>query len=358
MTYRIFRRKRYILCGILGLLVIALIVLRIYMSVWLLNYVNNVLNNIDGYQGSVDSISIHLYRGAYQIHDLKIYKKNGNIPTPFIDIADIDLSLQWGALFHGRIVSDIELNQPIINFAINKSDTVKQTGTDVDWNKPIRDLMPIDINVITFKEGKLDYQDFSASPKVDIYIHHMDGELRNLRNVVDKTKPLPSSIIVHGDSIGGGKLAIHGNMNILRPVPDMDVDAKLENADLTAFSNFTNAEGAIDIKSGRLSVYSELAIQDSHLTGYVKPIATDVSLIDLRKEGNPIKLAWDTVVAAVVEVFTNHSTGEFATKVPLEGNLGKGGISTDTWAAVGGVIHNAFIQALRKGTDGTIKFNQ
>lgn len=354
MTYRIFKRKRYILCTILGVLIIAVIVVRLYMSVWLLNYVNNVLNNINGYQGSVESISIDMYRGAYQIHGLKIYKKDGNIPTPFIDITDIDLSLQWGALFHGRIVSDIKLNQPVLNFAINKSNTAKQTGTDVDWNKPIRDLMPIDINIITFKDGKLDFQDLSASPKVDIYIHHMDGELRNLRNVVDQAKPLPSSIVIHGDSIGGGKLAIHGNMNILKPVPDMDLDAKLENADLTAFSNFTNAYGAVDIKSGKLSVYSELAIKESHISGYVKPIATDVSLIDLRKEGNPVKLAWDAVVAGVVEIFTNHATGEFATKVPIEGNVGN--ISTDTWTAIGGVLHNAFVQALKKGTDGTIKF--
>ena len=349
-------RKRTIIGTILGILLVAIIVVRVYMDTWVLNYVNRTLNNIQGYEGSVDAISIHLYRGAYEIKGLKLYKKNGNIPTPFIDIADIDLSLQWGALIQGRIVSDVTLNQPILTFAINKNDTVKQTGKDVDWNKPIRDLMPIDINVITFKDGKLDYQDFSATPHVDVYIHHMDGELRNLRNVVDQTKPLPSQIIVHGDSIGGGKLALHGRMNILKPVPDMDIDAKLENADLTAFSNFTDAYGAIDIKKGRLSVYSELAIKDSHLNGYVKPIATDVSLIDMRKDMNPIKLAWDSVVAVVVEVFTNHSTGEFATKVPLEGNLGKGGISTDTWAAISGVVHNAFIEALKKGTDGTVKF--
>ena len=356
MTYRLFRRKRNILYAILGLLIVAIIIVRIYLSAWLLDYVNNVLNNIDGYKGSVEGISVHLYRGAYEIDGLKIYKKNGNIPTPFVDIAKIDLSLQWGALIHGRIVSDVELDKPIINFAINKNDTVKQTGKGVDWNKPIRDLMPIDINVVTFNDGKLSYQDFSASPKVNLYIHHMDGELRNLRNVVDKTKPLPSQMSIHGDSIGGGKLAMRANMNILKPVPDMDLDLKLENANLTAFSNFTNAYGAIDIKSGKLSVYSELAIKNSHVSGYVKPIATDISLIDLRKAGNPFKLAWDTAVAVVVEVFTNHSTGQFATKVPLEGDLGKGGISTDTWAAIGGILHNAFIEAMKKGVDGSVKF--
>lgn len=182
----------------------------------------------------------------------------------------------------------------------------------------------------------------------------MNGELRNLRNVVDTTKALPSQIIVHGDSIGNGKLALRGNMNILKPVPDMDLDAKLENADLTAFSNFTDAYGAIDIKRGRLSVYSELAIKNGRISGYVKPIATDVEILDLRKAGNPLKLAWDSVVAVVISIFTNHTTGEFATKVPLEGTIDN--ISTDTWAAIGGVLRNAFVEAIKKGTDGTINF--
>ncbi len=356
MSYFKRHKTRSVFAILLGVLLVAVIIVRIYLDSWVLNYVNTTLNNIKGYEGKVEAISIHLYRGAYEIKGLKLYKKNGNIPVPFLDIADIDLSLQWSALIHGRIVSDVELDRPIINFAVNKSDTAKQTGANVDWNKPIRDLMPIDINRITFRDGKIDYQDLSTSPKVDIYIHHMDGELRNLRNVVDQTKPLPSSIIVHGDSIGGGKLALHGNMNILKQVPDVDMDAKLENADLTKLTNFTDAYGAIDIKSGQLSVYSEMSVKNSRISGYVKPIATNLSFIDLRKEGNPIKLAWDATVATVVEIFTNHTTGEFATKVPIEGNVGN--ISTDTWAAITGVLHNAFVEAIKKGTDGTIKFHQ
>ncbi len=347
------RSKRTILGCILGLVLVIGLAVHFYLDVYLLKYVNRTLNNIDGYEGSVESISVHLYRGAYEIHDLKIYKKNGHIPTPFVDIAQVDLSLQWSALLHGRIVSNIDLDQPMLNFAVGKSGA-KQTGKEVDWNKPIRDLMPIDINHVTFKNGKLSYQDFSTSPQVNVYIHHMHGEVTNLRNVVDKTKALPSTLDVEGDSIGHGSLVLKGNMNALKPVPDMDLEAKLENADLTAFNDYADAYGAINIKRGRISVYSEFVIKNGHVTGYVKPIATDVSLIDLRKPTNPVKLAWESVVAIIVEIFTNHEKDQFATKVPLEGNLGN--ISTDTWSAVAGIIENAFVSAFKKGIDGSLKY--
>lgn len=353
MTWRIFRRKRYIAAVIIVVLVVALIAARLYLDVWLLNYVNRTLSNIPGYQGSVERIHISLYRGAYQIDALKIDKKAGNIPTPFVAIEQADLSLQWGALLRGRVVSDIHLTKPILNFAKNKSGTATQTGEGVDWTKPIKDLMPIDINVVTFKQGKITYQDFSASPKVDVYIKDMHGEVRNLRNVEDKGR-LPSDIQVSGGSIGGGKLNLKGKMNILKAVPDMDLDAKLEGINLKELSNYSSAYGGFDIQKGKLSVYSEFIVKDNKVSGYVKPIATDIHIIKLSKASNPIQAVWQVVVATVVEIFTNQPNDQFATRVPLEGKLDK--ISTDTWATIGGILRNAFIESMKRGVEDSVKY--
>jgi len=237
----------------------------------------------------------------------------------------------------------------VIDFAVNKSGNAEQTGMDVDWSKPIKDLMPIDINLVTFTDGKLTYQDFSTHPKVNIYIHHMQGEARNLRNVVDASAPLPSTLLVKGDSIGGGKLDIRGKLNILKPVPDMDLDVKLENVQLKALTDYSNAYAAIDIRGGDFNLYSELIVKDNRVSGYIKPIATHVALIDLRKSANPVKVAWGVLVTAVVEIFTNHTKDQFATKIPLEGNLDD--VNTDSWSAIVGIIRNAFVSALHKGID-------
>ena len=283
------------------LLVILLIIARIYLSTWVLNHVNNSLNNIKGYKGSVESIDLHLYRGAYKIHNLKIYKDSGKIPVPFVDVAEADLAIEWGALIHGRVVSNIDLQKPVLNFAVSLGD--KQTGKGVDWTKPIKDLMPIDINKVTFTDGSITYQDFAANPKVNVYVHQMSGNVQNLRNVVDKSQPLPSTLKINGNSIGGGKLNMQGRMNILKEIPDMDLKTELENVDLRALNDYSNAYAKVDIKKGNLSLYSELIIKDKQVTGYIKPIVTDLSLIDLQKSSNPVKLAWETVVSTVVTVF-------------------------------------------------------
>jgi hypothetical protein len=347
--------RAWIATGILFLLIAALIGARLYLNVWLPRYVNNVLNNLNGYQGSVDDIDIALYRGAYKLHGLKVHKKTSGIPVPFIDIETTDLSIQWNALLHGRIVSEAELTKPVINFAVNRSGTDEQTGTEVDWTKPIKDLMPIDINRVTFQNGKLTYQDFSTDPKVNIYITDISGEAHNLRNVVDPDNALPSTLSAKGKSIGGGKLTMTGKLNILKQVPDMDLDTKLENVYLPALSNYSNAYAAVDIREGTLNVYSEVVVKNSRISGYIKPIATHVALIDLKRDDNPIKLIWQSVVAVVVEIFTNQPKDQFATKIPLEGNLDN--IETSTWPALAGIIRNAFIKAFTKGIDKDIKFS-
>jgi hypothetical protein len=349
------RKRAGIIIGILVLLIAALVAARLYLNVWLPRYVNQVLNNIKGYEGSVEDIDIALYRGAYKIHGLKLRKKTSGIPVPFIAVDTADLSIEWKALFHGRIVSEADLYKPVINFAVNKSGTDEQNGTGVDWTEPIQELMPIDVNLVTFKEGKLTYQDFSTDPKVNIYITDMSGEVRNLRNVVDTENPLPSTISVKGNSIGGGKLAMNGKMNILKKIPDMDLETKLEGVDLPALSNYSNAYAAIDIREGRLNVYSELVVKNNRVSGYIKPIATHVALIDLKRDANPIKLIWQSLVAVVVEIFTNQPKDQFATKIPLEGNLED--IETSTWPALAGIVRNAFISAFKKGFDKDIGFS-
>lgn len=67
------RTRRYWWGG--GVVVGVIILLagaQLYLCVWLLNYVNRVLDNIDGYHGSVEAIDIHLYRGAYGADDFRL----------------------------------------------------------------------------------------------------------------------------------------------------------------------------------------------------------------------------------------------------------------------------------------------
>ncbi len=347
-------RWRYALGGFILLLMVALIAGRLYLPIWLTDYVNKTLNNIPGYRGGVQSIDVHLYRGAYTIRGLRLNKLNAGIPVPFLSIDTTDLSLQWGALFDGRVVSDVHLYGPVVNFAKGKSGA-EQTGKETNWNDPIKKLMPIDINVVEIRRGKITYKDFSSSPPVDIYINNLSGTLNELRNTEDANVALPSSMNFTGDSIGNGKLAVKGKLNVLTPEVDMDLDGKLENAQLKSFNSFSNAYVGVDFKKGTMDLYTELAIKNGRIDGYVKPIVRNLSVDKVPEGTNPFQVAWATVASFLLEVFSNQPHDQFATKVPLTGSLDH--IKTKFWPTLGGIFRNAFVEAFSKGTDGDIEFN-
>lgn len=326
--------------GFLVLLAALLIGGRVYLPIWVTDYVNRTLENIPGYTGSISDVDIHLYRGAYTIHDLKLFKKSKGIPVPFLDFKSSDLSIQWGALFKGRLVGDVTLYSPTINFATGSTGNT-QTGVETDWTKPIKELMPLDINFVEIRNGKIAYKDFSTKPEVDLSIYDLEAHVTNLRNVDDAKAALPSTLTASGTSIGKGRLNINGKMNILRRIPDFVMKGKLESVNLPALNSYARAFAGIDFTKGNLNIYSDLTVKDGRVSGFVKPLATDIGLID--NTDDAISVIWESIVSVVLEIFTNQSKDQFATQVQLEGNLDNP--ETNFWTTLGGIVRNAFVKA-------------
>ena len=94
---------------VIGLLLVARAILPIAIQ----RYVNRVLARDETYIGHVGDVDVALIRGAYQVEDVRIDKRNGKVPVPFFTSPVVDFSIQWRALFDGRVRRGPEqLEQP------------------------------------------------------------------------------------------------------------------------------------------------------------------------------------------------------------------------------------------------------
>ena len=75
-------------------------------------------------------MTLHLWRGAYQIHQVKIEKTDGKVPVPFFSAPLVDLSVEWKALFNGAFVGEIDFHRPHMNFVNGPSEASSQVGID------------------------------------------------------------------------------------------------------------------------------------------------------------------------------------------------------------------------------------
>jgi Domain of Unknown Function (DUF748) len=345
-------RKRIILFTIL----LALIIFRLFLPLIVKNYVNKALNNIPGYHGSVDDIDIALYRGAYVINGLHLFKNGNN--KPMLDLPKTDISVEWKSLFHGKIVSEIEMYHPKFNYYVTKNKlSANETPGEDDWTKALRKLVPVKINRFMVEDGEFLYADVVESPDINLSVQKINLTATNLGNVIDRSKVLPSALTVNAVSFGNGNLNITANMNLLKKIPDMDVNLSLKNSDVTALNTVSLATAGFDFEKGRFELYSEFAINNGYLKGYFKPMFHDIKIIDSSGKPNSsvLKRAWEVVITFFGFVLKNKPNDSFATKIPIEGDLNDPNIKL--WALITNIFRNAFITPFKSQVDNNIKFN-
>src|SRR5450759_1754748 len=206
----------------------------------------------------------------------------------------------------------------------------------------IKKLFPVRINRFDVQNGEVHFRNFHTDPKVDIHLDSLFLHAKNLTNSERLSKVLPASIDAKGKAMHTGRVKGHLDIDPYEQKPTFNLDIQLEQVELTALNSFFDGYASVDVESGVFEMYAEVAAADGKFTGYVKPLFKNMRILDLKKDAQkPLKLLWQAVVAAVTELFTNHSTDQLGTKIPLSGSFESP--SADILSTIGGILKNAFI---------------
>lgn len=345
------REKINTLLFITALLILIVAAVRIWLPYGVKGYVNGALRDIPGYTGSVGDIDIALLRGAYVIQDLDLRRVDATSDIPLLSIDNADISIEWKALFHGRIVSEIVLTRPGFHYVFeDHREPQAPTPETVSWLDAVKDLVPIAINHLEIVDGKIAFQQISSDPKIDVNLDQLNLVATNLRNVDSSDGELNSTVHASAVSIGDGAITIDGDMNLLRTIPDIDISLALDNASAPAFNQLISHYAGVAFKRGTISVYSELAIADGYLVGYIKPVLDEIEILD--QDQGLISTLWESIVGFLSLLLENPTTDAIATKVPFEGDLNNP--DTDVLAGIGNILKNAWLEAFKKTIDNDV----
>jgi hypothetical protein len=190
--------------------------------------------------------------------------------------------------------------------------------------------------------------DQARPPGYKIFFTDVDLIVTNLSNQrVQGT----STAHLTGNFMGSGATLADVKFRPARTGPDFDLNLKIENTDLTALNDLLLAYGKFDVAAGEFSLYTELTAKNRRVTGYVKPLFSDVQVTEKEKDKDkPLgKRVYQHIVSGLSKILKNRSTKDVATRVEVSGELGS--TQTSTWQAVVGVLQNAFIKAILPGFD-------
>ena len=157
-------------------------------------WVNRTLDRNLLYAGRIGKIDVHLIQGAYAIHDVQISKRTGEVPVPLLSAKRVGFSIQWGALVHGRIVGQFEMDEPELNFVASSAETGGQTGAGGPWLQMIQELFPFTIKSAVVKDGSVHFRSYKSKQPVDVFLTHLNASIDDLSNIRHQTTPLVTTV--------------------------------------------------------------------------------------------------------------------------------------------------------------------
>ncbi len=331
-------------------IVLVLLGLRIALPFWLTGHVNRALSQLEGYEGRVEDIDLHLFRGAYQIEGPVI--RRTTLPAtgvPLFEANVIDLSISWRGLLRGALVGDVVLRQPVLNF-VDVPGEADQTGAGRPWQEVARDLMPLHVDHFAVEGGEIHWRNFQSEPPVDIYLRQIELSARNLRNTLGKGDELPATITGEALAMNSGRLELNAAADPLDQPPDFDLGARVLGTQLPELNPWLRAYTGLDAAGGELDVVLELAAQDGALSGYLKPLARNLDLVDAQQDTDLLDRLYESAAGLVVELLENQPRDQLATRVPIEGQLDDAEVGV--WSTLVNVLRNAFVEAFRPSFEG------
>lgn len=353
------RRRWRILAIVLTALIIILCIARAYLPTVVRWYVNRVLDQNPLYHGEIGDVSIHLYRGAYTIHDIRISKVTGNIPVPFISMAKLDLQIQWSALLHHRVVGVVTMRKPVLNFVDAKDEAESQSGSSGPWLKMLTDLFPFELNRVDIHGGEIHFRSYKTKSPVDVYLDEIEASIDDLTNVRNQTTPMVTTISANGLAMDQAKFQFQMKLNPFSYRPSFELATRLLGLDVTKINNLSLAYGAFDFKRGWFDLVVQINAANGQLNGYVKPLFRDLQVFrlgqDIRQD-NPVQFFWQALVGVTTGVLTNWNRNQFGTQIPFTGDLSAP--KPDVLATIGNVLRNAFIRAYLPRLEHNINLDQ
>ena len=344
-------------------IVVAFIALRSAAPFLVKSVINDSLEKAEGLGGSVDSVGLRLFRGAYIINQLDLYTIVDGERHPFLQVDEVDISIFWGALLSGRLVSEITLEKPILSLSDTRGkeeNKYESVINESSWLGLREELVPLQIDRFEITNGIINFT--GLSPNEDFNGNFTLKDMNLLIVGLKKKAPtgnekFPARLQVDAKVYGDSNLYAEGQFDAFSINPNFDLDATVDDINVKHLDKLIKIYAPFDIEAGSFRGAMKIKAVDGEVDGYLKVGAKDLNVFSWKQDieidnDNPLQAAFDALIGGISALLTNRESSLLATKIPIEGNLNEP--DTSVFTALINLVRNAFIQAIDIDVDKLI----
>lgn len=210
---------------------------------------------LEGYHLTIGSLDFHPFGLSVDLKNVVVAQEKHPEP-PLANIAQWTASIHWRELLTGNVVSDHQIERPVIHFTRTQAAEEARDERDLKergWQKAVLELYPLEINALEISDGDVTYVDSPNSKPLRLQAIQFHAE--NIRNIESADNVYPSEIKLDATVFDTGRLTVEGKADFLAE-PHLGVDAMVALAhvalkDLLPLAGRLNLqvrEGTLDAK--------------------------------------------------------------------------------------------------------------
>lgn len=338
------------LVGALIALAVVLIVMRLLLPGLVRHYLNQRIQDMGQYHGTMSDIDLHIWRGSYTIRDLRIDKAGAPPNEPFLNAPRTEISVSYGALLHSHLRGKVDFYEPTVNFIDGKSDSERQTGKGVNWSDELNILIPAELDELRVHDGTVTFRNFVSSPRVDLAMSNVNSTVTNLSQGSAQNGSRVAQLHTTATILGDAPLETNASFDPTNRFGDFNYHIRVTHIQLVRANALARAYTGLDFAAGTGDFTMELKAQNGYLEGYAEPVFKDLQMFSWKKDvqeekKGPIKLIYEAAAQGVVSILKSPSNDQIVTKVTISGRIGDSKFGKPQ--AVVDVLQKAFVQAYK-----------
>jgi hypothetical protein len=206
----------------------------------------------------------------------------------------------------------------------------------------------VKLDRLTIEDSEVGLVNKAKTPGYRVFVSNLHLDVTNLSNHFAEG---PAKATARGLFMGKGKATANATFRPDANGADFDLKLAIDDTPMTTMNDLLRSYGKFDVVAGQFSFYTELAVRNNHIEGYVKPLFRDMQVYDKRQdqEKSFFRKTYEKLVGGISKLLENPPRNEVATKADISGPVQNP--NSNTWQVIARLVQNAFIHAILPGFD-------
>ncbi|MGC4117693.1 MAG: DUF748 domain-containing protein [Myxococcales bacterium] len=250
-------------------------------------YTRREFAQLKGYEATVYDVRASLLPPRYHLQGLSISEKPAQPrPEPMVFVRNVEVRVEWRKLLHGDLVGNVLLDAPKLDLRQHAHARQEQREPEQlpDLGKSLQQMAPLRIDVLRVRDGAVDFVDATKSPPPQLWLHGVDGEVRDLATREALSRGRPTTLEATGILQHSGRLSARVEADPW--AKGLTFSGRVQLRDLAARDIDALIVSSSDLKptQGSLDLFADFEARSGELNGGVKVMAKDLELAPGRKD--------------------------------------------------------------------------